>query len=205
MRDVYQLLYIHSSTSWWLAVSLLETCRVNYWNKLKVNSASCWFLLYGSKCGYIWTPFVAALCLSVIHISILEELSQFPVAPLRSTGTGPSRSCIITLLQAIALTSLQVFLLLQLPLLCSSTLHSQPSTLHASCPTAVVIFCATRAAVNNTVHKMRKCAASAAASLDDLNELNMCILSHMHWRKSVQKLCQSLLMWMCPMLSFNKV
>jgi len=48
-HDIYQLLYIQSSTSWRWAVKLLETCKVNYWNKLKVNSASCWFLLRTQK------------------------------------------------------------------------------------------------------------------------------------------------------------
>jgi len=44
------MLYIQNSTSWWWAGSLLETCRGYYWNKLKVNSASCWFILYGLIC-----------------------------------------------------------------------------------------------------------------------------------------------------------
>jgi len=43
-HDIYQLLYIHSSTSWrWAGI------EVKYWNKLKVNSASGWLLL----CIYI--------------------------------------------------------------------------------------------------------------------------------------------------------
>ena len=45
-HDIYQLLYIQSSTSWWWAVSLLEIVEVINWNKLNVNSASYWFLLY---------------------------------------------------------------------------------------------------------------------------------------------------------------
>ena len=41
-------------TSWWRAINVPETCRgwltklveVDWWNKLRINSASCWFFLH---------------------------------------------------------------------------------------------------------------------------------------------------------------
>jgi hypothetical protein len=45
-HDIYQLLYIQSSMSWWWAACSKHT-EINYWNKLKVNGASFWFFLYG--------------------------------------------------------------------------------------------------------------------------------------------------------------
>jgi hypothetical protein len=43
--------------------------------------------------------------------------------------------------------------------------------LHVSYPTAVIIFSTMRMAPNNTIHKMWKCGASYAASIEGLNEL----------------------------------
>jgi hypothetical protein len=43
----YQLLWVQFQDSWWWTVSLSETCRVLYQNKIKLrNSASCWLMLY---------------------------------------------------------------------------------------------------------------------------------------------------------------
>jgi hypothetical protein len=33
------------NTSWWWAINLPETCKGEWWNKLKINGASGWFLL----------------------------------------------------------------------------------------------------------------------------------------------------------------
>ena len=49
-----------------------------YWNKLKVNSASCWFLLYGHKMSYMpWQHTVSSTTLSkIIHVDRTSPKSQ---------------------------------------------------------------------------------------------------------------------------------
>jgi hypothetical protein len=47
----------------------------------------------------------------------------------------------------------------------------------ASYPTTIIIFGAVRAVLKNTVHKMWKCAASAASSIEGMNELT-CVFCH---------------------------
>jgi len=37
-------------TSWWWATDMPEICRGWLTNKLRINSASSWFLLYGTNC-----------------------------------------------------------------------------------------------------------------------------------------------------------
>ena len=111
-----------------------------------------------------------SVCCTCFHSSAVT------VGTLQSTGL--LQGYIIRQLQAIALTSLQVF-----PTIVASssivllhlTLIFLP--LHVSYPYAIVIFCATSVAFNNTVHKIWKCAASAATSLGGLNELT-CISYH---------------------------
>lgn len=83
-----------------------------------------------------------------------------------------------TVLLAISLTCLQVFPIISAS---SSIVHLQlPGSrglLHVSYTTAIIIFCAMRVALSNTVHKIWNCAASPAASIEGLKELT-CLSCH---------------------------
>ena len=71
--DIHQLLWIQYPDSWWWTVSLSETCRVVYQNKIKLrNSASCWLPVYEHE-------YQLHTCISYVSLSIIncKKTSKF--------------------------------------------------------------------------------------------------------------------------------